>query len=260
MITTDQKLFFDTFGFLVLRGLLSGNEISKVTMESEDIMEEARGGLPFDETKWQAIQPFFERRPFLSSLIGDGRINSIVEGLIGPDFFLIGTEGNMHVGDTPWHGGGDGYEILPSIKIAFYTEHLTGDTGALRLIPGSHKGDFAHRLNPIRNRIDNPKQRVFGVMQKEIPAYVAETFPGDILVFTEDVFHSSFGGRPGRHQHAMSFQQVPRTREQIELVTQAYKKMNFSYHPVRSSVNHSNPRLRKMTRPLVDLGFDFLEL
>ena len=39
--------------------------------ESEDIMRELRGGKDFDGKTRQAIQPFFERRPFLHSLLGD---------------------------------------------------------------------------------------------------------------------------------------------------------------------------------------------
>ena len=130
--------------------------------ESDDIMEEVRGGSAFDGRKWQAVQPFFERRPFLHSLIIDPRILGIAEGLLGPDIFLDVTEGNLHVGDTPWHGGGNDAEILPHVKIGFYLEPLTRETGALRFIPGSHRGNFSERLNRISQRIDDPGSESLG--------------------------------------------------------------------------------------------------
>ena len=260
MLTDDQKGFFDAFGFLALPGLLTRDEAATMERESEEIMAEARGGSAFDGRKWQPVQPFFERRPFLRSLIGDDRIHGIAEGLLGPDYFLIGTEGNLHVGDTPWHGGGGSSHILPHVKIAFYLEPLTADSGALRLIPGSHRGDFAERLAPISHRIDDDDVQVFGVSQPEVPAFVVETEPGDVLVFTEDTYHGAWGGRPGRHQHAMSFQQVPRTDEQWALVQSSYDTMNFGYHPTRTNVESPDPRVRKLVAPLLERGYDVLDV
>ena len=161
-LTSDQKDFFETFGFLIFRQLLSPDEVATMLRESDDIMAEVRGGAAYDGSKWQAVQPFFERRPFLHSLIIDPRILGIAEGLLGPDIFLDVTEGNLHVGDTPWHGGGNDSEILPHVKIGFYLEPLTREAGALRFIPGSHKGDFSERLNRISRRIDDPDARVWG--------------------------------------------------------------------------------------------------
>ena len=177
-LTGDQKDFFETFGFLVFRQLLSPDEVATMLRESDDIMEEVRGGSAFDGRKWQAVQPFFERRPFLHSLTIDPRILGIAEGLLGPDIFLDVTEGNLHVGDTPWHGGGNDAEILPHVKIGFYLEPLTKETGALRFIPGSHKGDFSERLNRISQRIDDADARVWGVPLDEVPSYAVETTAG----------------------------------------------------------------------------------
>ena len=140
-LTGDQKDFFETFGFLVFRQLLSLDEVATMLRESDDIMEEVRGGSAFDGRKWQAVQPFFERRPFLHSLIIDPRILGIAEGLLGPDIFLDVTEGNLHVGDTPWHGGGNDAEILPHVKIGFYLEPLTKEDGRAAVHPRLSQGE-----------------------------------------------------------------------------------------------------------------------
>ena len=140
MLTPDQIAHFEAFGFLVFRQLFSAAEAAVFKEESEQIMAEARGGGPLDEDRWQQVQPFFERRPFLSQVPADDRIYSIGESLFGPDFLLICTEGSLHVGDTPWHGPVLPDTVyLPMVKIAFYMDALEKDTGCLRVIPGTHQ-------------------------------------------------------------------------------------------------------------------------
>ena len=255
-LTSDQKDFFETFGFLVFRQLLSPDEVATMLRESDEIMEEGRRGAAFDGRKWQAVQPFFERRPFLHSLIADPRILGIAEGLLGPEIFLNVTEGNLHVGDTAWHGGSGSAEVLPSVKIAFYLEPLTRETGALRFIPGSHKGDFSERLNRISQRIDDADARVWGVPPDELPAYAVETTPGDVLAFKEDTYHSAWGGRAGRHQHAINYLRIPRTPEEMAHVRRAYERMTYSFHPVVQNLEHEDPRMRALQADMVEWGFE----
>ena len=57
------------------------------------------------------------------------------------------------------------------IKIAFYLDVLTGDTGSLRVIPGSHLLDdvFAATVTEMVGGMDGPS----------VPAVALETVPGD---------------------------------------------------------------------------------
>ena len=112
--------------------------MSVMVREADEIFAEARGGRPFTGDTWEAVQPFFERRPFLSRLAEDDRIYNIGVDLLGPDFILEVTEGNLQNGDTPWHGPIANNGAPPHVKISFYPEPLTRDTGCLRVVPGSH--------------------------------------------------------------------------------------------------------------------------
>ena len=255
-ITDDQKDFFETFGFLVFRRLLTAEEVATMLRESNEIMSEAWGVDGFDGKKRQAVQPFFERRPFLHSLIVDPRILAIAEGLLGKDIFLDVTEGNLHVGDTAWHGGGEDAEILPHVKVAFYLEPLTKETGALRFIPGSHKGEFSQRLNRISDRIDDPDAKVWGVRPDDLPAYAVETTPGDVVAFKENTYHGAFGGHDGRHQHAINYFQKPHTEEQMALLRRYHDEMTYSFHPVVQNLQHENPNLRALQQDMVEWGFE----
>ena len=89
MLSEEQKRFFETFGFLVLREVFTADELATIKRESDEIFAEGLGNtLPNGR---RALQPFFERRPFMSRLVEDDRIYGIGESLLGPDFFLIGT-------------------------------------------------------------------------------------------------------------------------------------------------------------------------
>ena len=48
-------------------------------------------------------------------------------------------DGNLYAGDTHWHSDGYGTRPVLSIKMAFYLDRVTRETGALRVIPGSHR-------------------------------------------------------------------------------------------------------------------------
>ena len=216
MLTPQQVAHFETFGFLVLRDVFTPEEMDTIERECNEIMKEVRGGAPFDGTERQAVQPFFERRPFTNTLMDDDRIYSIAEDLLGPDFVLDQSEGNLHVGDTEWHGG-TSWGILPWIKIGFHLEPLTRDTGCLRVIPGSHLIGETDLYAPLTGRMEAGE--VFGMPQSEIPCVALECEPGDLIVFTENALHASFGGRPGRHQHAISFFNPNPPREGVWLAS-----------------------------------------
>ena len=253
LLTPGQLEHMHVFGYLVLRGLLTAPEAGRLQREAAEIM--AAEGV--DHPGGRALQPFFERGPFLSQLPADDRIYGLGEDLLGPDFFLDGTEGNLHAGDTPWHGGdGRTSQVLPEIKIAFYPQALTRETGCLRVIPGSHRVGERDPFAQLRKRREDPDFRPFGVHPEEVPCVPLETEPGDVVVFHEDVVHAAFGGGPGRHQHAVNFAAHPRTGEQFELVRELYARHRFGFHPSESYMNSDNPRLRRMVAFLVEMGFE----
>ena len=245
----------------MLRQVFTPDEIAVMTREANEIMDEQRGGRPFDGEKRQFVQPFFERKPFLSELPADDRIYGIGESLLGPDFFLIGTEGNLHVGDTQWHGvylnsdydyGGSPH-FLQSVKVAFYLDPLGKETGCLRVIPGSHRRPFSEHLQVL---MGHHSEMPFGVSGAELPGVALECEPGDIIVFTERVFHAAFGGETGRHQHAISFFAPPVTEEQEAWLRRLYEGWTYELHPAETFVNSDRPRIRRLVSRLVDMGFE----
>ena len=62
-----------------------------------------------------------------------------------------------------------------------YLDSATKDTGALRVIPGSHKHGSPDHFEVLRPRPNEPDFRPFGLAPTEVPCWPLETEPGDVL-------------------------------------------------------------------------------
>ena len=256
MLTPGQIAHFETFGFLVLRQLFTPEEAVIMKRESDEIFEEVRGGGPFTGEIWESVVPFFERRPFLSRLPGDDWIYDLAVSLVGPNPILEVTEGNLHTGNTDWHGSKLPGKTMAHAKIAFYLEPLTKETGCLRVIPGSHTAGPTAPFAPLRDRNLDPDFKPFGLPPTEVPSYAIECQPGDVVVFVEETLHAAFGGKAGRQQHAINVVADPKTEEDEGFIKAMYQGTKFCYRPSESYINSDHPRMRRMVSRLVEWGFE----
>lgn len=197
ILTEQQIAFFETFGYLGFPGLVA-DRIEDITREFEAVWSERGGGhygKPHEGTARSCIVPFIDQREYLCTLLDDPRILAIANSLLGDDFNYMGSDGNYYVGDTGWHSDGWHPEIR-HIKLAFYLDPLTRDTGCLRVIPGSHhiEDRYARSLHENVRR----SEELWGVAGRDIPAVALETQPGDVVCFNHNTKHAAFGG--GTHR------------------------------------------------------------
>ena len=218
---TDQQVnFFQTFGYLGFPGLLA-DSIAEITHEFEMVWTDRGGGhagKAHDGKARSCIVPFIDQRERLSALIDDPRILGIATALLGDDFNYMGSDGNYYVGDTGWHSDG-WHPQIRHIKIAFYLDTLTRDTGCLRVIPGSHliNDTFAQKLqSDIRK-----SEAQWGIPGSEVPAIPLEVTPGDVLVFNHNTKHAAFGGGDHRRMFTINLcqrypeEKLPELRQYI---------------------------------------------
>jgi hypothetical protein len=212
---TDQQLTqFKTFGFLAFPGLMQ-DRVDEIIREFEAIFA-ARGGghagKPHEGKQRSCIVPFIDQSPVLSSLLDDPRIHGIASSLLGDDFNFMPSDGNYYSGDTGWHSDGWHKETV-HVKIAFYLDPLTRDTGCLRVIPGSHKIGDAY-AEALQKEIYG-SQEFWNLHGRDVPAMALETKPGDILVFNHNTKHAAFGGSGWRRMFTMNLcQRYPEARIQ----------------------------------------------
>ena len=168
-LTEQQLRFFQDFGFLKFEGLFA-RDTDAITDAFEQLWAEHGGGhdgKPHDHQRRSALIHFIDRNEYLSSLIDDPRLDDIASSILGEDYNYTGSDGNFYVGDTRWHS--DGYRVTKylSMKMGFYLDPVTKDSGCLRVIPGSHHvGDrFAEAMQEAakemrrRNRRKAPRKR-----------------------------------------------------------------------------------------------------
>ena len=212
---TDQQIqFFHTFGYLGFPGLLA-DRAEEIIDAFEAVWTEHGGGhnsAPHDGQARSCIVPFIDQHEVLCSLLDDPRILAIAKPLLGDDFNCMGSDGNYYVGDTQWHSdGGHKKEDPMHIKIAFYLDPLTRDTGALRVIPGSHvfSDTYADTLQQhARQCVEQ-----WGIEGKDVPAVALETQAGDVVCFNHNTKHAAFGGSARRRMFTMNLcQRYPQDR------------------------------------------------
>ncbi len=207
-LTREQLAYFDMFGFLALPGLLA-DSIQQITDEFEAVWAANGGGhngVAHDGTARSCSVQFIDQNAYLSALLDDPRIHDVAASILGDDFSYGGSDGNFYIGDTPWHSDGyGGRGGMLHIKLAFYLDPLTSETGALRVIPGSHRvGEpYAEALQrSVRKSMEE-----WNVSGQEMPAIALETKPGDLLIFNHDIKHAAFGGSKRRRMFTMNCSQ-----------------------------------------------------
>jgi hypothetical protein len=220
-LTPQQRGFFQTFGFLAFPGLFA-EQIAAITQSFEDVWQQhggGHGGKAHDGTARSALVPFIDKDERLCALLDDPRILEIAGGLLGDDFNYMGSDGNFYVGDTRWHSDGWRTNGVRHIKMAFYLDPVSADSGCLRVIPGSclTEDRFAQALQgEIRQ-----SQELWGIEGRAVPAIALETRPGDLILFDHNTKHAAFGGGARRRMFTINLCQrypaelLPELRETI---------------------------------------------
>jgi len=266
MLTPEQKRFFETFGYLVFRQALSAREVAEISAQFDDLMAEARNGEPFGRKERQVVMEYIEKRPALTRLLEDDRVFAVMEDLLGPGFVWLPSDGNVYVGNTDWHP--DRREILPCytvIKMAMYLDPVRKDSGCLRVVPGSHREPLHSDLLPLFQHRATPPAHPFGVTSERLPAVPLESDPGDVVLFSQHLWHASFGGSDHRRMFTLNFTTKPTEEAHVAdhrrnyesalkwAQTNPYGPQDHVYDP--TFLAGGGPRRQAMLKQIVEWGF-----
>jgi hypothetical protein len=174
--------YFHAFGFVVLRHFFDPCVIAS---EIDHVMHHGRR-CSFEASDGAGIQ--FQYAPMMTaetpgSLWLLDRTEAVAAAILGGSVLPTRAKGMRYWGNTPWHADSD--LPLVSVGIVAYFESLAEDTGALRVLPGSHRPEFAGSLRALG---------ATGRPAPVLPAHMVATEPGDIIVFDEHLFHATSGG------------------------------------------------------------------
>jgi hypothetical protein len=194
----DQaKAHFEAFGFVVFRGALA-DDLDWLLPEFEAVFRDH--GVQHDGSTRSAIVPFIDHRPRLRELVDHPFVADVFARLIAPDWNFSGSDGNYYTGDTRWHSDGT-HRLVRFVKLAVYLDPLTADTGALRLIPGTHRLDDTY-AQAARQAAES--ETLWGVGGAGVPAVAVSTQPGDVVAFDQNLMHSAWGGGARRRMFTLN--------------------------------------------------------
>lgn len=204
-LTEGQIDFHKTFGYTVLKQLFSADELPTIRKEFDTTMADQYAHTPYDGTKRHWVPMMDEETPFFASLMEDPRLLTVARQLYGDDVLGIGTDANRYTGDTHWHR--DTRTIHQyGVKFAFYLELVGENTGALRVIPGTH-------------RLPNDDEFADGVRSlplEQVPCAVLASEPGDVVAFDLRMWHASYGGSDDRQMSTIVYYSNPKNPEGLE--------------------------------------------
>jgi hypothetical protein len=196
MLSHQQILHFRTFGFVTLRGLLSQDEVATLRDEVAGALTDAFGKLSTEPNDLGGISGDYlplavNRAPFSMSLIADDRRTfQYSAALLGsPTVPSVGIA-TCFTGDSSWHT-----RLGPDLAgVTFWVDFAprTAETGALRVIPGSHLPEFERQLWAYMKA----EPAAQGYEDWDWPHVVVETEPGDVVAFHAHLMNCAQGGTP----------------------------------------------------------------
>ena len=226
MLNPQQLQHFNTFGFVILRNALSADEVETLRDQWQRRADEADRFVPFAGDKSRDMIAMGDSAPFITALFEDDRLAGIGEQIFDR---LIGASAIAHryVGDTRWHYDAGGYEA-GGLKFAVYLDHVGADSGALRVIPGSHLQPFhdqVARFDPVGPKWScaaaTPEQaKTAREAIDTVPCVVCQTDPGDIVAFDLRTYHASRGGKVDRRMCSFTYYSYPHEPGETQIIIQ----------------------------------------
>jgi phytanoyl-CoA dioxygenase PhyH len=197
---------FRTFGFVVLRRFFEpgplAEEIDRVLGNGlcADILNS--GGIQF-----QYVPMMTAETPVSLSLLD--RAGTVAAVMLDAPVLPTRAKGVRYFGDTAWHTDSD----LPLTSVGFltYLEPVDGESGALRVLPGSQHPQFREAIRALG---------ATGPMGSQLPDHVVAAEPGDMILLDEHLFHASFGGGR-RRQWRVDYLRAPGSAES-QILTKSF--------------------------------------
>jgi hypothetical protein len=198
MLAQDAR-HFHAFGFVVLRRAFDADALR------DELDRALDAGAPAAIATMRARVQYVPmmssaRTPTSLSLLD--RFAATAAALLGGEVVPLRAKGMRYVGSTAWHQ--DSALDTASVGFAAYLEPLTETTGALRVLPGSHRRPFGAAAAAYFAELGA------AMSIDSMPAFAIATEPGDVIVFDEHLFHASSGGTH-RRQWRVDYFLAPRS-------------------------------------------------
>ena len=171
---------FDTFGFALLRNFA---DVGALSAEFDACMRDAfadpshmNAGAAGNQFRY--VPTMCERTPHSLALVR--QLGPVASAILQAPVLPSRAKATTYRGSTMWHRDSD--SSLKSVGFIFYLEPIDAESGALRVLPGSHWADYAGAV------------QAFTSNAAVVPGIAIPTRPGDAIALDERLFHASSGG------------------------------------------------------------------
>ena len=186
-MNSEQLRFFKTFGYILLPQHLNADTLVQLARDHEDALAAQYPAERNDGSERLWTRMTDESTPFAAALMEDPRFLGPAQQICGDDLLGIGVDINRYVSSTTWHPDtGDENQI--ACKFIFYLDTLGADSGALRVIPGSHLLRGAERDAFTKAMRDTPLI--------DVPCQAIATQPGDVIAFDIRTWNLDYFANP----------------------------------------------------------------
>ena len=248
-LSEDELKQFDAFGFVLRRQTFDASEVADFIDALEAVCARRLGHPPgAADAVWE--RSFAESHPTLMKLLCDDRVFLPVVEILGEDFLWVGSEGmwgfEEKLANHHWHadGGWIPEQISPHrLKVMLYLDRQDRDTGALRIMPGSHRSPYHDALLPCNDEHAKPgTPSFFGLPGQELPGLAIETEPGDLVFFNNWLFHSVYGKIHPRRSLVLQYIGAPRTEAHRAGMRDGAEQLT----PHENLTDSGDPRIRQI--------------
>jgi Phytanoyl-CoA dioxygenase (PhyH) len=197
-------------GFVVLHAAFDARRLTREVLTAFEAGFGGRDAVNVSadaEIAFRYVPMMSERAPYSLELLHE--LAEHGRRLLGTDVLPVRAKAVEYLGSSNWHRDSDA--DVASIGFACYLEPLTSTTGALRVVPGSHRLGATEAVMDEADRADRA-------------AVSVETVPGDVIAFDEHLLHSSAGGGV-RHQWRVDFVARPVGADERERVARYFAAM-----------------------------------
>ncbi len=254
---------FWTFGFTVLRGCLSGEEVDRLQEAHRRVIADAPVYNYFAENGTRMLSPFVHADDAFANLIEQPGVMEAMRDIWGTEcLYIAGSDMWANRDDTPWHTDGQPGRHILTLKTAVYLDEQSKGFGSLNLIPGSHHPEYSTALFQSCGYWDRGRPRL-RLDPDAIPgALSVQTCPGDVVLWDNRLWHSAFKRKDGQPRRTMFIGYMPDPQDDLlalkdvrtTVETQITEQQPFVYS--KEMMEKGCPRREKMAARLEELGVE----
>ena len=212
-MTPEEKFIFDLQGYIVIKNVLSDEEIANLNAIADREFPETYD----DETGVKRTSRISHWDPACVNLFDHPKTLPYLIDLVGEkfradhDYCIFMTKGakrgNLHGGSghvigraaDHWYRYHDGVMRNGLTVCTYFLSHAGPGDGGFACIPGSHKSNFVQNLPPDVRSFDNRPEYV---RQPTVEA-------GDALIFTEALVHGTMPWEGEHERRALLYKYSP---------------------------------------------------